>query len=79
VKRLTQAVFLSFVLLSLVCGQNSPKALSESGFEEPENHAITLARLIRHHDSGEYERKIRKVMNSARDHTDNANRYTDIA
>lgn len=35
---------------------------------EPENHAITVDRLMRYHDSGEYEREIREVVNSARDY-----------
>jgi predicted secreted acid phosphatase len=34
--------------------------------EEPENHAITVERLMRYHDSGEYEREIREVANAAR-------------
>ena len=67
-KRLTQAILLSFVLASLVCGQSSPSALSGSAFDEPENHAITIARLMRYHDSGEYDREIREVSNSARDY-----------
>ena len=39
-------------------------------FEEPENHAVTVERLMRYHDSGEYEREIREVANSARDFLD---------
>ena len=35
---------------------------------EPENHAITVDRLMRYHDSGEYERQIREVANAARDY-----------
>lgn len=35
---------------------------------EPENHAITVDRLMRYHDSGEYEREIREVANAARDY-----------
>jgi predicted secreted acid phosphatase len=36
--------------------------------EEPENHAITVDRLMRYHDSGEYEREMREVANRARDY-----------
>jgi predicted secreted acid phosphatase len=70
VKRITHAVFLLLVVVSLVYGQNSPTAPSGSAPEEPENHAITVARLMRYHDSGEYEREIREVANSARDYLD---------
>lgn len=35
---------------------------------EPENHAVTVDRLTRYHDSGEYEREIRDVANAARDY-----------
>jgi predicted secreted acid phosphatase len=67
-KRLTQALLLSIIFASLVFGQSSPNTLSGSALEDPENHAITVARLMRYHDSGEYEREIREVANSARDY-----------
>jgi predicted secreted acid phosphatase len=35
---------------------------------EPENHAIVVDRLIRYHDSGEYDREIREVADDARDY-----------
>jgi predicted secreted acid phosphatase len=35
---------------------------------EPENHAITVDRLVRYHDSGQYELQIREVANAARDY-----------
>ena len=65
-KRITQAFFLLFVLVSSVCGQNSQVVFSAP--EEPENHTISVAQLMRYHDSGEYEREIREVVNSARDY-----------
>jgi predicted secreted acid phosphatase len=68
VKRLTQAILLSFAFVSLVYGQNSPNGISGSALEEPENHAVTVARLMRYHDSGEYEFEIREVVNSALDY-----------
>lgn len=35
---------------------------------EPENHKFVVDRLLLYHDSGEYEREIREVANSARDY-----------
>lgn len=67
-KRLARAAFLSFVLVSLGSAQNAPSASFGSGLEEPENHAVTFARLMRYHDSGEYDREIREVANSAHDY-----------
>jgi predicted secreted acid phosphatase len=43
---------------------------------EPENHTITVERLMRYHDSGEYEREIREVANAARDYIET--RFKDI-
>jgi len=37
---------------------------------EPENHAVVVQRLLRYHDSGEYEWQIREVANAARDYLD---------
>jgi predicted secreted acid phosphatase len=68
VKRLTPAFLLSLAFVSLALGQNSPHVPSAPVFEEPENHAVTVDRLMRYHDSGEYEREIREVANSARDY-----------
>jgi predicted secreted acid phosphatase len=45
---------------SLAFAQNTPA--------EPENHTLTVARLMTYHDSGEYEREIRDVANAARDY-----------
>lgn len=36
--------------------------------QEPENHAYVVDRLLRYHDSGEYEWGIREVANAARDY-----------
>jgi len=57
---------LSFVLP--LCAQNPPAQPAPPGLQEPENHAIIIDRLMRYHDSGEYEREIREVVNSARDY-----------
>jgi len=37
-------------------------------WQEPENHAVEVDRLMRYHDYGEYDRQIRDVANSARDY-----------
>jgi predicted secreted acid phosphatase len=67
-RRITQAFLFSLVFASLVFGQTSSHPLPGPVFEEPENHAIVVDRLMRYHDSGEYEREIREVANSARDY-----------
>jgi predicted secreted acid phosphatase len=48
--------------------QTAPDALLHSGLVEPENHTLTVERLMRYHDSGEYEREIREVANAAREY-----------
>jgi predicted secreted acid phosphatase len=57
----------ALLLTCLPCGVIFAQARTDH-LEEPENHAITVARLMRYHDSGEYERQIREVVNSARDY-----------
>jgi acid phosphatase len=51
-----------------LCGQTSSNSGRCSASLEPENHAITVDRLIRYHDSGEYDREIREVADDARDY-----------
>lgn len=46
-------------------GSTTPTSLIT---QEPENHAILVERLLRYHDSGEYDRGIREVANAARDY-----------
>ena len=59
-------------LLAVVGIATLPGPLSAQNFlscsQEPENHALTVERLTRYHDSGEYEREIRDVANAARDY-----------
>jgi predicted secreted acid phosphatase len=61
-----------YVALVFLCLAVIPVALfAQSGLAsvvEPENHAITVDRLMRYHDSGEYERQIREVANAAHDY-----------
>jgi acid phosphatase len=51
-----------------LCGQTSSNPGQCLASLEPENHAIVVDRLIRYHDSGEYDREIREVANEARDY-----------
>ncbi len=66
--------FLPVLLLILVCGvalggrSGSAPAPAPASCKEPENHKIVVDRLLLYHDSGEYEREIRDVANSARDY-----------
>jgi predicted secreted acid phosphatase len=55
------------LLTPFLLGQAPSGTHPEAIFEEPENHAVSVERLLRYHDSGEYEREIREVANSARD------------
>jgi predicted secreted acid phosphatase len=67
-KRLLDTSFLAFAIgARLVFSQSPPEGL-RSGLLEPENHTLTVERLMRYHDSGEYEREIREVANTARDY-----------
>jgi len=45
-------------------GSNNPAPR----WQEPENHAYVVDRLLRYHGSGEYEWRIREVANAARDY-----------
>lgn len=60
------------LLLILVCGValggGSSSAPSPASCKEPENHKFVVDRLLLYHDSGEYEREIRDVANTARDY-----------
>ena len=60
------------LLLILVCGValggGSASAPSPASCKEPENHKLVVDRLLLYHDSGEYDREIRDVANSARDY-----------
>jgi predicted secreted acid phosphatase len=49
----------------LAYGQNGPGVPGFGVVAEPENHALSVDRLMRYHDSGEYESQIRQVVNSA--------------
>lgn len=68
-----QFIRLSVVLMSVL----GVILLAQSGlrlpvpaytWQEPENHAVEVDRLMQYHDSGEYERQTRDVANWARDY-----------
>jgi predicted secreted acid phosphatase len=60
-------VVIAFALAIPIQGQNT-SAETSGRVLEPENHTIVVARLMRYHDSGEYEWGIREVANAARDY-----------
>jgi predicted secreted acid phosphatase len=64
------ARFLIVVCISAftLSGQTSSTSSPCRTSLEPENHAIVVDRLIRYHDSGEYDREIREVADDARDY-----------
>jgi predicted secreted acid phosphatase len=51
-----------------VLGQTSSHPTQCPTSLEPENHAVVVDRLVRYHDSGEYDREIRDVVDDARDY-----------
>lgn len=60
--------YVASALLCLALSSVSLFAQNTSATPEVENHAVTVERLMRYHDSGEYEREIREVVNAARDY-----------
>ena len=56
------------ICTSGVLGQTSSHPAYGPTSLEPENHAVVVDRLLRYHDSGEYDREIRDVVNDARDY-----------
>ena len=66
-RSLTLGLFAVALLTPSLLAQAPSCTHPEAVFEEPENHAVSVERLLRYHDSGEYEREIREVANSARD------------
>ena len=65
-----RSLLLALILVSsspLAWGQGPTCPPSVAISAEPENHAVEVDRLMRYHDSGEYEREIREVVNSARE------------
>jgi predicted secreted acid phosphatase len=69
-KRFLQLLFLVPACGIVLFAQSGPtgSAPASAAWQEPENHAIVVDRLMRYHDYGEYDREIREVANSARDY-----------
>ncbi len=69
-KRCSQVlVAISVVCFALLAAGKPPMADTPAyTWQEPENHAVEVDRLMRYHDYGEYDREIREVANSARDY-----------
>jgi predicted secreted acid phosphatase len=71
-KRFRQTCMVVLAGMALLCagtailrGQNGQGIPGYETVGEPENHAVTVDRLLRYHDSGQYESEIRQVVNSA--------------
>ena len=64
VKAVILIIGLLVVLSSGLLLQAQPVSCCQ--IREPENHTIVVERLMRYHDSGEYERQIRQVVDNAR-------------
>lgn len=65
--------FVPVLLIAIVCGialggRSGSAPLSPVNCREPENHQLAVNRLLLYHDSGEYDRDIREIANSARDY-----------
>jgi predicted secreted acid phosphatase len=56
----------AFLACSLAAQTAGPAQTASS--QEPENLAIVVDRLMRYHDSGEYDREIREAANAAREY-----------
>ena len=67
-KRFVPVLLVVFVFGFALGGGSGSAPSSAANCREPENHKFVVDRLLLYHDSGEYEREIREVANSARDY-----------
>lgn len=67
-KATAKLLIIACICVGPVFAQTSMTAQAAFTWQEPENHAIVVDRLVRYHDSGEYSREIREVANAARDY-----------
>jgi len=67
-KRLLPVLLVILVFGVALGGRSGSAPSSRATCQEPENHKIVVDRLLLYHDSGQYEREIRDVANSARDY-----------
>jgi predicted secreted acid phosphatase len=56
------------VSIPILFGQTDSRPAISSLSSELENHQVVVDRLMRYHDSGEYDREIREVVDEARDY-----------
>lgn len=70
-KRFSPLLLIAFSFTTVLLAQSNSDALNIGIGHEPENHTVTVERLVRYHDSGEYEAQIRQVVNFARDYLEN--------
>jgi predicted secreted acid phosphatase len=71
-KRFVELSVLGFAFSITLLAGSSANLIAPPNFawQEPENHAIEVERLMRYHDFGEYDREIRDVTNAARDYVE---------
>ncbi len=67
-KNAARLLIIVLILASPLTAQTSSNVHRRVAAQEPENHAIVVARLMQYHDSGEYGREIREIANAARDY-----------
>lgn len=67
-RAITRVAFVVCVYACTLFAQTGSITPAPVTWQEPENHAIVVDRLLPYHDSGEYDREIREVANSARDY-----------
>ncbi len=65
-KSVLTVMFFICVLSSPVFAQMSSSATQPANWQEPENHAIAIERLLLYYNSGEYGMQIREVANAGR-------------
>jgi len=68
VKSAAKLLLVLCVFSFAISAQTVSKAPAKAQWQEPENHAVVVERLMRYHDSGEYGMEIRQVANAARDY-----------
>lgn len=67
-KNAARFLIIALIFASSLKAQTSSNVKQRVATQEPENHAIVVARLMQYHDSGEYGREIRQIANAARDY-----------
>jgi predicted secreted acid phosphatase len=70
--RFVQLFVLMLVFAIALVAESPAHVIAPANYkwQEPENHALEVDRLMRYHDYGEYDREIREVANAARDYLD---------